>query len=75
MQGFDDGVGVGDTGNPVTLMSTKSQGIDGVGVTKGTKSQSKNAWKSRVSQLIGVGVGGGHAPGLKKFAEMSGHAE
>jgi hypothetical protein len=74
-QGFVDGVGVGETGKPVTLISTKSQGIEGVGVTKGTKSQSKNAWKSRVLQLMGVGVGVGHTPGLNKFAEISGHAE
>jgi hypothetical protein len=74
-QALDDGVGVGDTGNAVTLMSTKSHGIDGVGVTNGTKSQSKYAVKSKVLQSIGVGVGGGHAPGLKKLAEMSGQAE
>jgi hypothetical protein len=65
MHAFEEGVGVGETGNPVTLISTKSQGIDGVGVTNGTKSQSKNAWKSKVSQSIGVGVGAGQAPGLK----------
>jgi hypothetical protein len=56
-------------------MSTKSHGIDGVGVTNGTKSQSKYAVKSKILQSIGVGVGGGHAPGLNKFAEISGQAE
>jgi hypothetical protein len=56
-------------------MSTKSHGIDGVGVTNGTKSQSKYAVKSKILQLMGVGVGVGHTPGLNKFAEISGHAE
>jgi hypothetical protein len=56
-------------------MSTNSHGIDGVGVTNGSKSQSKKAVKSKILQLIGDGVGVGHGPVVNKFAEISGHEE
>jgi hypothetical protein len=56
-------------------MSTNSHGIDGVGVTNGSKSQSKKAVKSKILQLIGDGVGVGHGPDVKKLAEMSGQDE
>jgi hypothetical protein len=72
---FEDGVGVGVSGNAVTDISTKSHGIDGVGVTNGTKSQSKYAVKSNVLQSIADGVGVGQGPTVNKLAEMSGHSE
>jgi hypothetical protein len=68
-------VGVGVIGKAVTNMSTNSHGIDGVGVTNGSKSQSKKAVKSKILQLIGDGVGVGHGPVVNKFAEISGHEE
>ena len=60
-----EGVGVGVVGTEVTLNVTLSQVIDGVGVGKGTKSQSKYAVKFSVLQLTDEGVGVGQGPDVK----------
>jgi hypothetical protein len=70
-----DGDGVGVTPTLVKSKLTSSQGILGVGVGIGSQSQSKYALKSKVVQSTGNGVGEGHIPIVKSFAEISGHTD
>ena len=74
-QKLPDGVGVGVTPKEVILKSTSSQATLGDGVGSGSQSQSKYAVKSNVSQLTGLGVGVGHGPLVKLFADISGQTE